>query len=92
MSAWHTTPAPKDGTVIVAVGRVIGCEPDDSGGSVTAFSGAVRWQEIARTKNGGHWFWADESDGLVVARDTRDQVVIDWWLPHPVKHYWGAQG
>lgn len=73
MNNWNTTEPPKDGSVIVAVGRLIVTEEFLTG--VDFFVSAVRWEK----DQSGYEGWHYNSDGMTVARALDDEVKIDWW-------------
>ena len=86
-----TFPAPKDGTPIAAIGRVIGeraaawtDDDDDSPPIVTLaepFLGFVRWEKDSSGFEGWHFI----NSGMSVAFCIDDEVIIDWWNPLPVE-------
>lgn len=77
MNHWITTEPPKDGSVIVAVGRVI--VTDEISTSVESFVAAVRWEK----DQSGYEGWHYNRDGMTVARALDDEVKIDWWSNFP---------
>lgn len=77
MSAiWNTADAPKDGSEIIAVGRVI-CS-DEFSTYVNPFVAAIHWEAASGCYEGWHL-----SNGLAVARTMDDEVMVDWWAPYP---------
>jgi hypothetical protein len=74
---WQTKEPPKDGTVIVAVGRVIWS--DEFSTSVDQFAAAIRWEKGSSNFEGWHY----NRDGLTVAREMGDEVKVDWWANFP---------
>jgi hypothetical protein len=74
---WNTTEPPKDGSTIVAVGRVI--FSDEFSTTCESFVASVRW--IKDQSNYEGWHFA--KDGITVAQTLEDEVKIDWWLPYP---------
>lgn len=74
---WNTSEAPKDGTRIVAIGRVI-CD-EGMTTSVYPFCGDVEWTEREGESKGWHF----TAHGLSVARQLDDEVKIDFWMPYP---------
>ena len=75
--SWKTNNPPKDGTTIVAIGRVI--SRDEFSTCVEPFVKAVRWEKDSSGYEG--WHLAD--DGMVLACSLDDKVVIDYWNPMP---------
>lgn len=76
-SAWlDGKSAPKDGTLIVAVGRVI--YGDDISTSVAPFCTAIRW-----TKEEGQYEGWHTRENMSIAQMLADEVIIDYWLPYP---------
>lgn len=74
-SAWlDGSSAPKDGTPIVAVGKVV--YSDDCCTVADPFVLKVHW----RTEPSEGWH---TDDGLSVARMVGDEVIIHYWLPMP---------
>jgi len=73
---WQTNEPPKDGTVIVAVGRVVWSEFSTS---VDRFVAAIRWEKDSSGYEGWHY----SRDGLTVAREPGDEVKVDWWANFP---------
>jgi hypothetical protein len=67
----------KDGTSIVAIGRVIWC--DEYSTAVDGFVAAIRWIK----DQSGYEGWHFDRDGMTVARTLDDEVMVDWWLPMP---------
>lgn len=76
-SAWLGGNAPKDGTPIVAIGRVIW--HDEYSTSVDSFVAVIRWLK----DQSGYEGWHFDRDGMTVARTLDDEVMVDWWLPLP---------
>lgn len=82
---WRTDEPPKDGTEIVAIGRVLW--QDASSGAVSAgsmpFIAAIRWKSYPDGFSG--WCHSDSRGefSTAVAQDPADQVKIDWWAPMP---------
>lgn len=76
-TVWNTTPPPQDGTVIVAIGRVI--YSDEFSTSVDPFVAALVWE----MDNSRYEGWHTQKDRMSVARTLDDEVKIDWWLPFP---------
>lgn len=75
MNPWRNDEPPRDGTVIVALGRVLWqaelvrvSEP---------FTAAVRWQA------GDFPCWTYADSKMAVACTPEDVVSIDWWAPLP---------
>lgn len=76
---WNKTEPPKDGSVIVAVGRVI--VTDEISTFVESFVAAVRWEK----DQSGYEGWHYNRDGMTVARALDDEVKIDWWTEYPTE-------
>ena len=76
-SAWLDGDPPKDGTPIVAIGRVIW--RDEYSTSVDSFVALIRWEK----DRSGYEGWHFDRDGMTVARTLDDEVMVDWWLPLP---------
>lgn len=74
---WQTNEPPKDGTVIVVVGRVIWS--DEFSTSVEQFDGAIRWERGSSGYEGWHY----KCNGMAVARELGDEVKVDWWANFP---------
>lgn len=75
-AAWLTADPPKDGTTIVAIGRVISRGVCST--SVDRFVAAIRWLK----DQSGHEGWHFDREGSTVSR-LDDEVIVDWWLPMP---------
>ena len=76
-SAWlDGSTAPKDGTEIVAIGRVI--YDDDCTTTAERFVAAVRWMEVPWRSVGWHI-----TNALTVAQTLDDEVIVDYWQPMP---------
>ena len=76
-SAWLDGNPLKDGTPIVAIGRVIW--RDEYSTSVDSFVALIRWEK----DQSGYECWHFDRDGMTVARTLDDEVMVDWWLPLP---------
>jgi len=74
---WSTFEPPKDGSFIVAVGRVI--SSDECFTSVDPFVAAVYWEK----DSSGYEGWHFRDTGMVVACSLDDEVKIDYWNPYP---------
>ena len=74
---WQTNNPPQDGTIIVAVARVIWS--DEFSTSVDQFVAAILWEKDSSGYEGWHY----THTGLTVARELGDEVVIDWWAKFP---------
>lgn len=80
VASWNETEPPKDGTIIVAIGRVIW--HDDISTTVDSFTGAVMWIK----DESGYEGWHFAKDGMVVACGLDDEVKVDYWnLPPNVE-------
>lgn len=76
----HIAP-PKDGTPIVAVGRII--YTDEWSTTVEPFCAAIHW--VGKPSGFAGWCqWIGEFH-LAVAESLQDKVVIDHWLPFPIE-------
>jgi len=76
---WQEVNPPKDGTAIVAVGRVIWS--DEFSTTADSFVAAIRWEK----DQSGYEGWHFERDGMTVARTLDDEVLVDWWALLPGK-------
>ena len=74
-AGWVRGEAPKDGTLYVALGRMVGS--DEWGGHSTPFLSHVRWGG-----SGGWSGWVDER-GMAISSDIDDRVYIDYWCALP---------
>ena len=74
---WATCAPLKDGSAIVAIGRVIFTE--DSLTTSDPFVAVVRWEK----DESGYEGWHLVSNGMTVARALEDEVIIDFWNPYP---------
>lgn len=86
-SQWNTSDAPKDGSPIVAVGRVIGQRSmdefgDDPDAACCTVSqpivAAMAWTKPEGCFEGWHYL-----GGLSVAETVGDEVYVDFWMPFP---------
>lgn len=75
--AWLTSPPPKDGTTIIAIGRLK--YEDEFSVTFEPFVLAVRWERDQSNYEGWHY----RRDGMTVASTLDDEVIIDYWLPYP---------
>lgn len=76
-ATWETTEPPKDGTPIVAIGRVI--SRDEFSTWAEPFLAGVVWFKDGSGFEGWHY----RSDGMTVARTLDDEVKVDWWARFP---------
>jgi len=76
---WRTDKPPKDGTPIVAIGKVM--ERDEFSTAAVPFVAALTWgsNRFQDIKNGWH-FW---HDGMSLPSSPDDEVIIHYWLPMP---------
>ena len=74
---WSASEPPKDGTAIVAIGRVI--LTDGISTIVEHFVSAIRWEKDPSGYEGWHY----KRDGMTVARDMYDVVKVNWWSHFP---------
>ena len=71
-SPWRTDDAPKDGTIIVAIGNIT----EDCGDgmfNVEPFTDSISW-------DGEDWI---NYFGLAIRSDADAEITIQCWLPHP---------
>jgi len=83
MIQWKTSTPPKDGSQILASGRVtkrIGWSDRDETVSVQPFLGEIAWKTVFGF---ACWYWV--WDGMCLASELGDQVKIDFWIPAPRK-------
>lgn len=73
---WNTENPPKDGTTIVAIGKVM--FSDEWSTSAEPFLAEVSWCQ----PEGGHLGW-HYSNGMAVATTLEDEVIIHYWMPYP---------
>ena len=78
-AGWHTEDPPKDGTPIVAVGRVIWS--DEFSTTSEPFCAAISWQSTDSGFTG--WCHHLGEYHLAVARSLDDEVKVDAWMPWP---------
>jgi hypothetical protein len=78
---WTHANPPRDGTTIMAVGEIFVTDPlwDPADGLMTSFRGAIRWC----LDPGGYEGWHYARDGMAVASDPNDDVVVVLWTPVP---------
>ncbi len=69
--------APKDGAVIVAVGRVI--SSDEISTWVDSFVADLTWHK----DESGYEGWHYGRDNMTVARSLDDKVIVDYWIAMP---------
>lgn len=74
---WNDAPAPKDGSEIVAVGRILW--EDEACLIATRFVGAVMWKR----NDSGYVGWHYADTGMTVARMLGDNVRVDFWMWMP---------
>ena len=77
--SWKTCEPPKDGTAIVAKGRII--IEDDLGCSVQPYLGEIFWKKTESGFEG--WMYQSESWPLSVTCSPDEKFVIDWWIELP---------
>ena len=75
---WKTTEPPKDGTHIIAVGRII--VEDDLGCSVQPYLGEIFWKESPSFTG---YMYQSESWPLSVTCSPDETLVVDWWIESP---------
>ena len=73
---WNTTEPPKDGTTIVAIGKVM--FSDDFFTSADPFLTYLNW----RKTDSGYEGWLLPS-GMTLASTLDDEVIIHFWMPEP---------
>jgi hypothetical protein len=74
---WQTIEPPKDGTVIVAIGRLIWT--DEWSTYVDRFLAEIRWEKDSSRYEGWHY----SHSGMTVARQLDDEVMVDCWAHTP---------
>ena len=77
--SWKTSEPPKDGTPIVAVGRII--YSDEFSTTVEPFTATIYWNKT-KSDYEGWMFWCG---GLSVQRELDDEVKIDFWIERPTE-------
>lgn len=77
MNTWQRSEPPKDGTPIVAIGRII-CHYECSI-FVEPFTAFIFWEKDSSGFEGWHFV----AGGLSVARTLEDEVKIDSWINPP---------
>lgn len=75
---WNTENPPKDGTIIVAIGKVVWMD-----GAITGADPLLAEISWCQPK-GGHLGWHFTS-GMSVATSTNDEVIIHYWMPCPTE-------
>ena len=75
---WRVTEPPKDGTTIIAKGRIIA--EDEFGGCVTPYLGEIRWQKCESGFEG--WVYGG-SQPLSITCSPDETFKIDWWIEPP---------
>jgi hypothetical protein len=88
LPSWNTVNPPKDRSFI-AVGNIV--YADDHGGYSEPFSGTIRWKskdDDAGTKGWEGWVW--DSNGLAVADQLEEQVIVHFWSDVPSSEKKGA--
>ena len=75
---WHKDNPPKDGTSIVAIGRLI-YEEEGCMTTVEPFCAVIHWSAAVGQYIGWHY-----RDGLAVPRTPDDEVMLDAWIEYPV--------
>ena len=75
-SGWKTTEPPKDGTEIVAIGKIMFTE--DCYTAAEPFMAAIRWIKDDSGFDGWHL-----ANGMALARAADDEVIIHWWIEYP---------
>jgi len=76
-AGWHMEEPPKDGTRIVAIGKVI----IEDAWSTTAdpFCTDLEWTEKPGQSKGWHL-----SNGMSLVSCLEDEVIIHYWMPYPL--------
>lgn len=79
VSPWRTDEPPKDGTPIVAIGKVM--YDDGLGTYAEPFTAAITWgsNQFNDIKEGWHYL----KDGMSLPSTLEDEVIIHYWLPYP---------
>ena len=75
---WNTGEPPKDGTPIVAIGKVMWS--DEFSTCADPFVAEIVW----RKTDSGFEGWL-LSSGLAVAQSLDDEVIIHYWMPFPAE-------
>ena len=75
---WKTSEPPKDGTAIIAKGRIIA--EDEFSTSITPYLGEIRW---LKTESGFEGWMYGGSQPLSVTCSPDEKFVIDWWIEPP---------
>ena len=75
-SGWQTADPPKDGTAIMAFGRIIYTE--EACTQAEPFWNQIRWTENQGESKGWHF-----TNGMSVAQMLSDEVIIDHWIQLP---------
>ena len=75
---WRVTEPPKDGSYIIAKGRIIA--EDEFGCSITPYLGEIRWQKCDSGFEG--WVYGG-TQPLSVTCAPDERFVIDWWIKPP---------
>lgn len=79
-ATWQSTPPPKD-RPIVAIGQVCWNHRHNGAAGTDPFCDIIHWRHDAAAEGGGYWLY--DYDGLAVATDIEDRVVIFHWIDQP---------
>jgi hypothetical protein len=74
VALWRNDAPPKDGSNIIAIGRLI-VAPIEGEGAKDPFVASIRW---------GKSGWETTLCGTALAYADTDTVEIDWWTRHPI--------
>ena len=77
-AGWKTAEPPKDGTAIIAKGRIIA--EDEFSSSSAPYLGEIRW---LKTESGFEGWVYGGSQPLSVTCSPDETFVIDWWIEPP---------
>jgi hypothetical protein len=81
MNTWKSENPPKDGTPVVAVGRVI--SRDEFSTAVDPFCTVIFWSKTESGFEG--WCLGLNEYKIAVASQLEDEVKIDFWIELPVE-------
>lgn len=77
---WRVTEPPKDGTCVIAKGRII--TEDELGCTVTPYLGEIFWKPDDRNSANGLWMYQSQGWPLSVTCSPDETFKIDYWI-HP---------
>lgn len=76
--SWNTENPPKDGTTIVAIGKVMWS--DEFSTCADPFTAEIHWCKDQSGYEGWHF-----SDGMTVASGLDDKVIVHFWILPPAE-------